>query len=62
MKLLLVSLFVVLGGCSTATIVGKSAGFVVSKYCSIPPVGRKVVREVVGNQIEPNTMQIECNI
>jgi hypothetical protein len=49
-----------LSGCSTGTIISKSASFAVSKYCKVPEVGRKVVRAAVGRAVFPNKIEITC--
>jgi hypothetical protein len=62
MKLVLVPLLLILSGCSTAAIIGNSADYVVTKYCSVPNLGRKAVRKVVDKQIYPNAIQIDCKL
>ncbi len=49
-----------LSGCSAGTVIGKSAAFAVSKYCTVPEGGRKAVRKVVDRAVSPNSIAITC--
>lgn len=59
-KIILISMFSVLVGCSGIETVKLAADHMVSKYCATPALARAALRKEVSDVLEPNSVTVHC--